>query len=84
MRSPLRFFRIEAHTTGDFDDDGDVDLEDFGYFQTCLTGPGIAQNEERCKAARLDVDEDVDGDDFGIFQACLTGAAIPGDPLCDW
>ena len=82
MRSPLRFFSVVPRVPGDFDDDGDVDLEDFGLFQMCLTGPGIAQEDERCKPARLDIDEDVDADDFGIFQACLSGANIPGDPEC--
>jgi hypothetical protein len=26
-------------TIGNFDDDGDIDLEDFGQFQQALTGP---------------------------------------------
>ena len=82
MRSPLRFFNVVPRAPGDFDDDGDVDLEDFGLFQTCLTGSGFAQEEERCRPTRLDLDEDVDADDFGIFQACLTGANIEGDPHC--
>ncbi len=66
----------------DFDKDGDVDLDDYGKFQACYSGAGLAQNDPACAAARLDGDSDVDPDDFGIFQGCLTGANIPADPGC--
>ena len=58
---------------GDFDGDDDVDQADFGHFQRCLTGPGIAQSDPLCTKAKLDADSDVDQDDFGIFQACMSG-----------
>jgi len=67
---------------GDFDDDADVDQEDFGRFQACLTGWGIAQNDAACQRALLDVDDDVDQDDFALFQACLNGPGTPADPDC--
>jgi len=67
---------------GDFDGDGDVDQEDFGHFQACLTGAGIPQNDPACADAKLDEDVDVDQYDFGIFEDCMSGPAVPGDPNC--
>lgn len=67
---------------GDFDSDGDVDVEDFGRFQTCVSGPEVAQTDPACDGARLDSDSDVDQQDFGLFQRCFSGANIPGDPNC--
>ncbi len=66
----------------DFDQDGDVDQEDFGLFQVCLTGLGLAQNEIACAPMLLDEDRDVDADDLLLFYGCMSGPAIPGDPLC--
>lgn len=82
MRSPTRTFIVTSRTPGDFDLDGDVDLEDFGVLQRCLTGSGVAVTEPACLAARLDADEDVDQNDFGIFQRCLGGSKIPASPSC--
>lgn len=59
---------------GDFDLDNDVDMQDFGVFQRCMSGSGIPQNDPACERARLDMDSDVDQDDFALFQACLSGA----------
>lgn len=66
----------------DHDEDGDVDMEDFGWFQRCYTGSGIAQTDPGCAKARLDDDDDVDLGDFGRFQLCLTGANRPAEPDC--
>lgn len=67
----------------DFDQDGDVDLADFGKFQSCMTGPGIAQNDPTCAGARLDNDDDVDADDLTRFLQCFSGANVPvSDTLC--
>ena len=66
----------------DFDQDGDVDIEDFGHLQVCLTGAGIEQTDPACLNAKLDTDTDVDSDDCAILQACLSGANVPADPQC--
>lgn len=67
----------------DFDRDGDVDQEDFGRFQVCFSGAGVAQPDvDHCLPALLDADDDVDADDFGIFQRCLSGAGIQRNPGC--
>jgi hypothetical protein len=66
----------------DFDEDGDVDNDDFGHFQGCSTGPALVPPADACYDADLDRDFDVDQEDFGIFQVCLTGPDGDIDPSC--
>lgn len=66
----------------DFDGDGDVDQEDFGHFQACLTGPNAGPPGSGCVDADLDEDTDVDLSDYGLFQRCFSAASIPADPDC--
>jgi hypothetical protein len=66
----------------DLDRDGDIDQEDFGRFQACLSGPAKPQNDPACQDAKLDADSDVDLNDLGIFQRCMSGANHPADPNC--
>jgi hypothetical protein len=61
---------------GDHDGDGDVDQEDFKFFQPCVTGSG-EEITPGCEEADLDADEDVDIHDFEVFQACLGGEDSP-------
>lgn len=67
---------------GDFDGDRDVDLEDFGHIQTCLTGSGGGPVASGCEDAILDYDTDVDNVDLDIFVNCLSGTDVQGDPAC--
>ena len=69
----------------DFDQDGDVDLEDFGHLQACLTGTDQGPPGSGCEDADLDKDAgtDVDGSDVDIFLGCLSGANLSADPNCD-
>ncbi len=60
----------------DFDQDGDVDLEDFGHLQECYSGSGIAPRSG-CNNADLDDDNDVDQTDFTCFKSCLRGPNRP-------
>jgi hypothetical protein len=69
-------------TIPDLDYDGDVDQDDFGRFQACLSGAGVIQTDPDCGSARLDGDEDVDGDDLVIFQRCMSGPNVPTDLEC--
>jgi len=73
---------VVGFLTPDFDGDGDVDQEDFGHLQLCMTGHGGIQDHPDCLNARLDGDEDVDDIDLVIFQECMSGANIPYDPAC--
>jgi len=60
----------------DLDNDGDVDQQDFGLFQSCLSGNAYGY-APGCAAADLDLDGDVDYDDLLIFEQCRSG---PGQP----
>ncbi len=53
--------------TGDIDGDADVDLDDFGEFQDCLSGPGGGAPAP-CHLFDFDFDNDVDWADFGVLQ----------------
>jgi hypothetical protein len=58
---------------GDLDDDGDVDQEDFGHLQVCLTGGAAQPPDPGCMAADLDGDGSVDVEDLALFQSCFSG-----------
>ena len=66
----------------DFDNDGDVDLADFGHLQACLSGDSVPQNDPSCIDAKIDLDEDVDETDLDLLLGCLSGANVPADPKC--
>ncbi len=65
----------------DLDHDGDVDLDDFGELQCCLSGSGVVP-APGCEEANLDMDLDVDGADLTMFMNCLSGKNMPADPAC--
>jgi len=67
---------------GDLDTDGDVDLDDFGRLQSCLSGGGLEPPGEECQTADLDKDDDVDHDDMLLLLPCLSGAGVAAEPLC--
>ena len=65
----------------DYDDDGDVDLNDLGAYLQCLSGPGTTQDPappftiESCLAAfDTDCDDDIDVRDFASFQVRFAGS----------
>lgn len=66
----------------DHDVDGDVDMQDFGWFQTCMSGSLVAPPSFGCRCADFDRQGDVDQSDFAIFYGCLSGANVPADPNC--
>lgn len=65
---------------GDFDNDADVDGDDYDHFDMCVTGPSIPQNNPACMDALLDADADVDMDDYAFLQGQFSGPGIPADP----
>jgi hypothetical protein len=73
---------IAPRPRADFDRDGDVDLEDFGHIQACISGSGVPQDDPACQNARLDGDTDVDATDLEKFLNCLGGPGILADPGC--
>lgn len=66
----------------DFDDDTDVDLEDFAHLQSCLSGDYIQQTDPACADAIMDGDLDVDEAEADIFAACLSGPGITASGCC--
>lgn len=66
----------------DLDGDGDVDLTDFGRFQTCLAGPGIPPPNPACLQADFSGDNDVDHADFNLLRGCMSGADVPAIRTC--
>lgn len=70
----------------DADNDGDVDLSDFGRWQVCFAGDGIAHPDTReCKCFNRDggTPGDVDETDFIDFTNCWSGPTVPAVPTCD-
>jgi hypothetical protein len=65
-------------TLGDFDLDGDVDLNDFATFALCFAGAAVTVEPPGCgpedfDATDLDGDGDVDLGDFSTFATNFTG-----------
>ena len=56
----------------DFDEDCDVDLDDYVIFANCLTGAGGGVPFD-CEQPDLDEDLDVDLNDFAALQEAFTG-----------
>jgi len=74
---------LSVQDRGDFDFDGDVDLADFGTFQSCFNGPNRPPKAASCGGADFDGDNDVDLADFGVFQGCFNGPNRPPKPGCN-
>lgn len=74
----------------DSDGDGDVDMYDFGVFQSCFSGLEF-YTDPACRCFDRDGNDVVNALDLGdpwnpqpnTFMACFSGAAIPADPDCD-
>ena len=63
---------------GDWDEDGDVDIDDFTEFPGCMSGPWAAEgfvmpSQDCLDAFDLDADADVDLEDFASFQRAFGG-----------
>lgn len=66
----------------DFDGDRDVDLEDYGLFQKCLTGVAVPPQEPACIPADLDGDDDIDATDWDLFEGCFSGPNVQASFTC--
>ncbi len=76
----------------DTDDDGDVDMEDFAFFQRCYSGQfsPIPTDPDTClcldrtgTSVGSPPDDHIDRADFFAFMQCATQANVPADPACD-
>ena len=61
--------------TGDYDNDGDVDMDDYLEFPGCMSGPdpAVPPSPECLSAFDSDSDDDVDLEDFQAFTLSYTG-----------
>jgi len=67
----------------DHDMDTDVDLDDFAWFQTCLSGPDDPPPTVPCECADLTLDDGhVDANDLATFLGCMRGPGLAADPNC--
>jgi hypothetical protein len=57
---------------GDYDNDGDVDLDDFARWLDCLTGPEAGPYPPECSPGALDSDDDIDMHDASLFWDAMT------------
>ncbi|NLU20573.1 MAG: immunoglobulin domain-containing protein [Phycisphaerae bacterium] len=76
----------------DADGDLDVDQEDFGLFQACMTGDGAGAagliaggycacfDQDPGAGETVEGDGDVDEDDLALFEQNVTGPAVPWTP----
>jgi hypothetical protein len=67
----------QDNSAGDFDEDHDVDLEDFGHLQMCLTGFGVAVSDPACLDADLDGNTWIDQSDITAFIRFFNGPNRP-------
>ncbi len=68
---------------GDFDLDGDVDIDDFNQFVICFTGPDGGPINAGCEPGDADDDDDIDCDDWAAFLLAWTSPDPPPDfPEC--
>ena len=72
---------MPAGQPGDFDDDTDVDLVDFGHIQQCL-GISSPFGDTGCGPADLNGDSIIDGQDLALFRGCMSGSHIQANPGC--
>jgi hypothetical protein len=79
-----------ADPAADIDRDGDVDLDDYGAFQRCMTGandPLGIFDAAACQCFDRDYgtygDADVDQTDLNRFRSCMSGAGNAANPACD-
>ena len=68
-----------APAPGDFDGDQDVDQEDYGQLQACLSAGGILTG---CAGADLNHSGGVDQVDVGVFFNCMQGPNVAPIPGC--
>jgi len=73
---------VQELSRADFDSDGDVDQDDFGHLQSCLSTPGLPIADPDCQNACLDDDSDVDQSDLAVLLRCISGHGVSADPNC--
>jgi len=63
---------VTASTPGDYNGDGNVNLDDYAYWDDCMTGPGAESVTSECEVFDFDEDVDVDLEDFAAFELAMS------------
>ena len=72
MPEPPDTFVGPSGVLGDLNRDGEIDLDDFPLFESCVSGPANSSGlNDDCRLADFDYDDDVDLNDFGSLQHVL-------------
>jgi len=81
----IRFTVSSSSVLGDFDGDGDVDLEDAAALMACFTGEDGGPVEPGCLPGDIDEDNDIDCADWAAFKIFWTGPDTypPFQSQCD-
>ncbi len=79
--APLSFSG-PPYAAADFDQDGDVDQEDFAHLQNCFRGYSDPPTGPDCLNAALNGKEVIDEHDLDIFLGCYSGPDLPADTCC--
>ncbi len=79
--SEVAVLSIQPYIGPDLDGDCDVDNNDMGLFQGCLSGPDVTP-DTGCDNRDFNDDGDVDQADFGALQGCLSGSSRVPDATC--
>lgn len=66
----------------DFDEDFDVDMDDFGFLQACMSEAGVLQIPAGCETANLNGDQVVNQADLGVFLLCFSGPNLQVPDSC--
>ena len=66
----------------DFDEDGDVDLDDFAHLQVCLGIENVSLSNPDCADADLSSDNNVSVADLQEFIGCVNGSGMPPASGC--
>jgi hypothetical protein len=70
----VRFGRIPADYSGDYDSSGVVDETDLYFFVDCLLGPQVDASGPGCKWADINADGVANGGDIQLFASAMLGA----------
>ncbi|MBU0718000.1 MAG: hypothetical protein KJ749_07115 [Planctomycetes bacterium] len=77
VRTLIDYLDTVLPMRGDFDDDRDVDLDDYDAFVLCFTGPGGGPVAGGCEPGDFDGDDDIDCDDWNDFLMAWTEPTGP-------
>ncbi len=77
VRTLIDYLDSQLPVPGDLNDDREVDLVDYGVFETCFTGPDGGPIGPECEPGDFDCDTDIDCLDWYEFVEAWTAGGHP-------